>query len=200
MTKVKRTCQKYNIHHSISYICTNIHYSTTMNFTLRPWNNGDIGSLVKYANNKNIARYLTNAFPHPYTHADGEKFIKLFSQDNPTRVFAIDVENEAVGSIGIFPQTDVHCKNAETGYWLAEPFWGKGIVTAAIKQMVEYGFNTFDIDRIFARPFGSNLASQRVLVKAGFKPEARFEKAIFKNGIYEDECYYAIRKNEMIKP
>jgi RimJ/RimL family protein N-acetyltransferase len=171
-----------------------------MKFTLRHWNMGDINSLVKYANNNSIAQNLTNAFPHPYTQADGENFIKLFSQDTPTRVFAIEFNGEAIGSIGIFPQNDVHCKNAEIGYWLAEPFWGKGIVAEAIKQIVEYGFKNFDIERIFARPFGRNLASQRVLIKAGFKSEARFEKAIFKNGVYEDECYYAIRRNEMIKP
>ena len=80
------------------------------------------------------------------------------------------------------------------GYWLAEPFWGKGIITAAIRQMVEYGFKTWDITRIYARPFGSNIASQKVLEKAGFRLEVRFEKTIFKNGVFEDELIYAIRR------
>ena len=86
------------------------------------------------------------------------------------------------------------CKNAELGYWLAEPFWGKGIITYAIQEMVEYGFKTFDITRIFAIPFGTNIASQKALEKAGFILEARLNKTIFKNGEYQDELIYAIRK------
>ena len=82
------------------------------------------------------------------------------------------------------------------GYWLAEPFWGKGIITGAVRQMLEYGFKTFDINRIFARPFGTNIASQKVLEKTGFVLEARFEKTFFKNGEYLDECVYAIRRME----
>jgi RimJ/RimL family protein N-acetyltransferase len=157
----------------------------------------DIDSLVNYANNPKIARYLTNAFPHPYTKADGEKFIATFSNEIPIRVFAIEVNGEAVGSIGIFPQSDIHYKNAEMGYWLAEPFWGKGIITAAIGQMIRYGFETFDIERIYARPFGSNLPSHRVLEKAGFILEARFEQVLIKNGTWEDEYVFAVRKTKI---
>ena len=80
------------------------------------------------------------------------------------------------------------------GYWLAEQYWGQGIITEAIRQMAEYSFTTLDIDRIFARPFGTNTASQRALEKAGFILEARFEKTIFKNGEYQDELFYAVRK------
>ena len=85
--------------------------------------------------------------------------------------------------------------NAELGYWLAEPFWGQGIMSDAVKQIVDYAFNTLEIDRIFARPFGTNLASQKVLEKNNFKLEARFEKTLFKNGEYLDELVYAIRRN-----
>ncbi|MDV7400217.1 GNAT family protein, partial [Arthrospira platensis SPKY1] len=77
--------------------------------------------------------------------------------------------------------------------WLAEPFWGRGIVTEAIKQVVDFAFNTYDINRIFARPFGTNIASQRVLEKAGFTLEARLEKTLYKNGEYLDELIYSVR-------
>ena len=160
---------------------------------LRPWILSDLDYLVKYANNKKIADNLTDAFPHPYTVEDGIKFISMWSLDNPTKAFAIEVNGKPVGSIGIFPQTDIHSKNAEIGYWLAEEFWGFGITTHAVKQIVEYGFNTFNINRIFARPFGSNIGSQKVLEKAGMKLEAKYEKTIFKNGIYLDELVYAVR-------
>lgn len=166
-----------------------------MDFTLRKWTIDDLESLVKYANNRNVAKFLTDVFPHPYTIEDGKTYIEMVIGNYPLNIFAIDIDGKAVGSIGIFPLSDVHKSNAELGYWLAEPFWGNGIVTQAIKQIVEYGFRVFEIDRIFARPFGSNLASQRVLEKAGFKLEARFEKTILKNGEYLDELVYAIRRN-----
>ncbi len=165
-----------------------------MQFTLRPWSLSDIDSLVEYGNNFNIAKNMRNVFPHPYTKEAGLSFIEKMNQFNPAQVFAIDIDSKASGGIGIFPQDDIMCKNAELGYWLAEPFWGTGIITKAIKEMVDYGFKTFDINRIFAIPFGSNIASQKALEKAGFMLEAKLENTIFKNGEYKDELIYAIRK------
>jgi len=158
---------------------------------LRKWNESDLNNLVKYANNIKIANRLTNGFPHPYTEEDGKAYLSTVISDNPTKVFAIEVTGEAVGSIGIFPQTDIHEKNAEMGYWLAEEYWGQGIMVEAIKEITAYGFQTFDIIRIFARPFSTNLQSQRVLEKAGFELEARLKKAIYKNGEFMDELIYA---------
>ena len=165
-----------------------------MDFKLRPWALNDLNSLVKHANNFNVAKFLTDGFPHPYTADDGKKFIDLATKDSPIHIFAIDINGEAVGGIGIHPQTDIHKKNAELGYWLAEKYWGKGIITKAIKEIVAFAFSTYEIDRLFARPFGSNLASQRVLEKAGFTLEARFTRTLFKNGEYLDELVYAIRR------
>ena len=165
-----------------------------MEFTLRSWTTNDLDSLVKYANNYNIAKNLTNKFPHPYSTENGKAFIAYATAETPHHIMAIDICGEAVGGIGIHPQTDVQCKNAEMGYWLAEPFWGHGVISKAIPLMVAYGFDNWDITRIFARPFGSNLASQRVLEKAGFRLEAHFEKTMFKNGEYLDELVYAVRR------
>ena len=165
-----------------------------MEFKLRSWNLDDLESLVKYANNYNIAKNLTNQFPHPYTKKNGEAFIAMATKNNPPNIFAIEINGHATGGIGLHPQHDIHCKNAELGYWLAEPYWGKGIITHAIKQIVAYGFKTFEIDRIFARPFGNNIGSQKALKKSGFVLEGKFDKALYKNGEYLDELIYAIRK------
>jgi [ribosomal protein S5]-alanine N-acetyltransferase len=165
-----------------------------MDFTLRNWTTKDLGSLIKNANNFKIAKNMSNAFPYPYTEKFGRRYINRAITTKPTSIFAISIENEAVGSIGVYPQTDIHCRNAEMGYWLAEEYWGKGIMPEAIRQMVDYSFMNLDIDRIFARPYGTNIASQRVLEKAGFILEARLEKTILKNGEYLDELYYAVRK------
>lgn len=165
-----------------------------MEFILRSWKMEDLDNLVKYANNPKIAANLTDGFPHPYTREKGMTFIEMATKSSPTTIFAIDVKGEAIGGIGLHPQTDIHIKNAELGYWLAEPFWGKGIISNAVKEIVNYGFDNFEINRIFARPFGRNIGSQKVLEKAGFILEAKFDKTIFKNGQFEDEFIYAIRR------
>ena len=165
-----------------------------MNFTLRPWNLKDLDSLVKHANNNNIAKNMTDQFPHPYTEENGKLFIDFATKNNPVHIFAIDVNGEAVGGIGIHPQADIYRKNAELGYWLAEPFWGKGIITKAIPQMLDFAFKTYPITRVYARPYGTNTASQRVLEKSGFKLEARLEKTIFKNGEALDELIYSVKR------
>lgn len=165
-----------------------------MMFTLRKFSKEDAQSLASNANNINIAQFLTNAFPHPYTLEHAFKFIEFANLDGPSHIFAIDIDGVAVGAIGLHPQTDIMCKNAELGYWLAEPFWGRGIITQAVKEMVDYGFTHLDIFRIYARPFGKNMASQKVLEKCGFSLEARFKNTIFKNGEYHDELIYAIRR------
>ncbi len=161
-------------------------------FSLRNWQESDAESLLKYANNYNIAKNLTDKFPHPYTKQNALDFISMM-KESPS-VFAIVLDGEAIGGIGLHQQSDVFCKNAELGYWLGEPFWRQGIITAAIEQAVAYGFENMDITRIFARPFGSNIGSQRVLEKAGFRKEAHFEKTCFKFGNFEDELHYAVRK------
>ena len=107
---------------------------------------------------------------------------------------AIDLEGEAIGAVGVHPQEDVYCKNAELGYWLAEPYWGKGIMTFVVKQMVQYGFEHFQIQRIFARPFEGNTGSMKVLEKAGFTLEAHLKKTFFKEGKFLDEYIYAVRR------
>ncbi|MCB0527809.1 MAG: GNAT family N-acetyltransferase [Saprospiraceae bacterium] len=166
-----------------------------MDFVLRPWRPDDLDDLVRFANNPAIARNMTDQFPHPYSAENGKTFIAFAISETPPRILTIEVEGHAAGGIGLHPQADIHRKNAELGYWLAEPYWGKGIITRAIGQMVEYGFEQWDFDRIFARPFGTNIGSQRALEKAGFVLEARFEKTLFKNGEYLDELIYAVRRS-----
>ena len=165
-------------------------------FTLRPWRETDLPSLVKYANDPTVAGNLMDTFPHPYTEDDGKAFLQRFMANDPQLVLAIEVDGEAAGAVGIHPQGDVYRRNAELGYWLTKPHRGKGIMTEAVQQAVERGFRILpDIDRIFARPYGSNAASQRVLEKAGFTLEARLVGTFFKNGRVEDELIYAVRRS-----
>ncbi len=165
-----------------------------MKFTLRQWKESDKESLVKYAGNPKITQFMSDGFSNISTIEGATKFID-FANSGTNRIYrAIDQNGEAVGGIGISMQSDIYGKNAELGYWLAEPFWGKGIITRAIEMIVSEAFAQFDITRIFAKPFHTSKASHRVLEKAGFKLEAVLEKVVFKDGQYLDECIYAIRK------
>lgn len=166
-----------------------------MQFELRPFQSSDLFSLVKHANNYNIAKNLSNKFAFPYTIDHAIAFINLALSATPTEIFAITINNEAVGSIGVHPKTDIHCKNAEIGYWIGEEFWGNGIMPEAVKLMVNYGFKTFDITRIYASTYDINIKSKRVLEKASFTLEAEFKDTLYKNDTFYDEVVYGIRKS-----
>lgn len=165
-----------------------------IDFALRPWRLDDIDSLVKYANNPHIAQYMTDGFTHPYTIETGMAFIVFANKDTPIHIFAIEVNGEAIGGIGIHLQADIFRKNAEIGYWLAEEYWGNGIISQAILNATDFAFNTYDITRVFARTFESNKASQRVLEKAGYMIEGSYQQTIYKNGAFQNEIVYAKRK------
>jgi len=115
-----------------------------MNITLRPWHINDLENLVVLANNPNIARNLTDQFPSPYTKENGLKFIEFANSGEPQRIFAIDLDGQSIGGIGLHPQSDIERKNAEIAYWLGEPFWGNGIISKVIPQIVDYGFAKLD--------------------------------------------------------
>lgn len=165
-----------------------------MKYKLRDWRLSDLASLVEHANNYQVAKWLTDQFPYPYAEADGLSFIESVLQDKSSLILAITVDGKAVGSIGIFPQSGVHRKSAEIGYWLSEAYWGQGITPRAIREMVNLGFKKYDIVRIFARTFAGNAQSQRALEKAGFTLEARLRNAIFKNKALQDELIYVLLK------
>jgi RimJ/RimL family protein N-acetyltransferase len=165
-----------------------------MHISLRPWSKEDLPELVRQANNAHIARYMSDVFPHPYTLENGKAFMEFANSKHPASVFAIVVNDQPAGSIGLHMQADILRKNYEIGYWLGEEHWGKGIAAEATRQICEYGFANLDCIRIFARIFGNNVASQKVVQKAGFVLEATFEKTIFKNGEFLDELIYALRK------
>lgn len=157
---------------------------------LRPWQPGDAPSLARYADNPRNAAGLRDAFPSPYTSEDARRFIAMATGPSRTIFLAIEVQGEAAGGIGIHPLDDVYRRTAEIGYWLAEPFWGKGIITDAVRAFVPVAFSQTDLVRIQAGIFSNNPASMRVLEKCGFIREAVHRNAITKNGVMMDEVMY----------
>lgn len=167
-----------------------------MEFELRKWRNSDADSVAKYANNINIANNLRNVFPYPYTIKDAKWYVNSCTSNDEIRqcTRAIVVDGEAVGSIGIFIKDDVYCKSGEIGYWLGEPFWNRGIISEAIKQICDFVFQKYDVVRIFSEPYAGNLGSRKVLEKAGFELEGILRKSVYKNGAIFDSCIYSLIK------
>lgn len=158
---------------------------------MRDWQMADAPSIAKYANNRKIWMSLRDAFPHPYKIQDAEAFISRVLEATPTTVFAVATESEAIGSIGVVPGKDVHRHTAEMGYWLAEPFWGKSIMTEAVKCVTAYAIDDLKLDRIYAQPYSTNPASARVLEKAGFTFEGILRSSVIKDGNRLDQHLYS---------
>ena len=153
--------------------------------------------LANALNNKKVLDNLRDGLPFPYTVKDAEDFISAMQNSNKNDIFsfAIVLENKCIGSIGVFRQSNIHLKTAELGYYLAEKYWGKGIMTQAVKEVCDYVFDNSDIIRIFAEPFTYNIASQRVLENNGFCCEGVLKSNAYKNGKVVDMKMYAKLKN-----
>ncbi len=160
-------------------------------YSIRDWREDDAPALAKYANNRKIWLNLRDGFPHPYKLPDAKAFISKANNQNPGTVFAIASQEEAIGSIGLALGSDVHRFAAEMGYWLAEPFWNKGIMTEAVGTFTTYAFEQYNLNRIFAEPYENNPASARVLEKAGFICEGIMKAYAFKDGKILDMYLYA---------
>lgn len=171
-----------------------------MDFVLRPWQRSDAPDVAKYANNDRIAQNLRNIFPYPYTLANAEGFIEsCIASDEKKQMFrAIEVDGRAVGSIALCLGGDVYALTAELGYWLAEDYWGQGIMTRAIRQICEEGFTQWgDLVRIYAVAYAHNAPSRRALEKAGFTLEGVLRQSVFKRNEICDSCMYALLRDEM---
>lgn len=166
-------------------------YREIGDFILRDWRMEDALSIARYGNNRKIWLNLRDGFPNPYTIRDAEAYIRRANETEPRAVFAVATASEAIGSIGLMLGADVHRFSAEIGYWLAEPFWGRGIMTNAVKSMMLYAIHELKLNRISAAPYATNPASARVLEKAGFSREGILRSSVYKNGKVLDQFLYS---------
>jgi ribosomal-protein-alanine N-acetyltransferase len=160
-----------------------------LEITLRHFERNMAARLVLLANNVNVSANGRNSFPYPYTISDAHKWIDFCCDKRNINIFnrAVFCNDEFVGGIGVVRQEDIHQNNAEIGYWLGEPYWGRNIMTAAVTQMTGWLFENTSISRLYAGVFATNRASMRVLEKAGYHLEAIHRKAIIKNSVVLDE-------------
>jgi ribosomal-protein-alanine N-acetyltransferase len=163
---------------------------------IRSWRDGDQPSLARHANDLLVWRNVRDHFPHPYTVADADAWIARVVGHVPETQFAIEVNGEVAGGVGLMLQEDVARHSAEIGYWLGQAYWGRGIMTGVVRRMTRYGFTSLDLYRVYALVFEWNPASRRVLEKAGYVLEGRLRKAVIKDGQLLDQFVYAVTRED----
>ena len=169
-----------------------------MKCKIRKWKLTDAKDIAVALSNKKIQDNLRDGLAYPYSEQDGIDFISsmLSANEDETFAFAITLDDKVIGSIGVFRQQNIHRQTAEMGYYIAEEYWGKGIMTDAVKQICEYVFKNSDILRIYAEPFAYNTGSCRVLEKAGFQYEGTLRNNAVKNGKVIDMKMYSLLREE----
>ncbi|MDR7088333.1 GNAT family N-acetyltransferase [Cellvibrio fibrivorans] len=156
---------------------------------LRKFEQKDEALLVSYLNDETQTHFLSARLPQPYTNEAAQWWVNTGSKIGV--VYAIIHNGIFVGSISAIPGEFEKQKTAEIGYWVAKPYWGKGIASEALQKFTDFLFQNTDFIRLNASVFEGNLASANVLQKCGYKLEAVLEKAIYKNGMVFNEMLYS---------
>ena len=167
-----------------------------MDISIRKWKIEDAEQLKNAINNEKILDNLRDGIPYPYTIENAQEFITqtLNAPKDSQYSWAILVDNKVIGSVGVFRKDNIHYQTAEIGYYIAEEYWGNGIMTKVITEVCNYIFNETDIIRIFAEPFAYNIPSCKVLEKAGFELEGILRNNAIKNNKILDMKMYSIIK------
>lgn len=161
---------------------------------IRPWVAADAPDLAFAISNPNVLNNLRDGLPYPYTPRDALAYINSLTDTGISEhyAWAIQANGKAIGNIGVTRQPNIHHLTAEMGYYIAQPYWGQGYATNAIKEVCRRVFESTDIVRIYAEPFAHNLGSCRALEKAGFSLEGVLKSNAFKNGQMLDMKLYAL--------
>lgn len=154
----------------------------------------DIPDIVRYASNERISDYTVN-LPHPYAERDAVYWINLAHQGlkaGTHYIFAIRLKGDRrfVGGIGL--TVERRFNRAEIGYWMAEPFWGKGLTTEATEAIIEFGFEKLGLKKLTSSHLAKNPASGRVLQKSGLTKEGELKAHVLKKSEYHDLIVYGI--------
>ncbi len=170
-----------------------MHFSVFGPITVSPIEPADRAACVRWLNDREIYQQ-TLRIPHPYTEQDFDQWLEIVqstaAQFGEPIHFAIREHDELVGGIGLEGLVAGHC--VEIGYWLARPWWGRGIMTAVVRAVCDYAFSRWGVVRITAHVFESNPASARVLEKCGFQCEGLLRKARRKEGRFLHCWIYAL--------
>ncbi len=161
--------------------------------SIREYKEQDAESNQKHANNPNVARYLFQSFPSPYTLNDSIWWISVGHKALRGMHRAIDLDGECIGSIGATPGVMEDRFSWEIGYWIGQDHWKKGYGFNALSHMTDYVFHNTNARRLFAPVLGPNKASMRLLEKCGYNLEGVHECSVFREseGGFLDEHIFA---------
>lgn len=157
---------------------------------LRPWVPADKASLIANANNRAVWLNLGEVFPHPYTDADADDWFRMAASADRSVRLAIELNGAAIGGAGAHAGEGIFVRSARFGYWLGEPYWGKGLMTAAARALLDYLKADARFVRLEARVLEWNPSSMRVLEKLGFERVAVLRKSVTKDGQLIDSVLY----------
>ena len=167
---------------------------------LRPFEIRDAAAVQKLAGDRAIADTTVN-IPHPYEDGMAENWIanhRTQFEDGTNAVFAITkkTSTELIGAIGL--EVDGPSRKAELGYWIGVPYWNKGYASEAAAELVRFGFEELDLNRIGAGHFSRNPASGRVMQKIGMTHEGRVRQGAKRWGAFEDLEMYGLLHSEWL--
>lgn len=157
---------------------------------VRPWRRSDRDSLLRHADNVNVSRYLSLRFPYPYRPSDADAFFALLGSQADPEAWAIEVEGEAVGGIGVRRGAAEFAHSGELGYWLGEAFWRRGIVGAAVRVAVPFAMARWNLSRLTAYADVRNEGSIHVLEGAGFVREGLVRARAIRDGEVHDHVAF----------
>lgn len=167
---------------------------------LRPFHFNDASVVQELAGDKYIAE-MTLYIPHPYEDGIAEEWIKTHSVNfDEDRLLELAIEhkedNHLIGAISI--GINRKFEHGELAYWIGRKYMNNGYCTEAAKGMLRYAFKELKLNRVFARHFGKNPSSGKVMEKIGMKYEGLLRQHVRKWDQYEDLVYYGLLKDEYL--
>lgn len=164
----------------------------TERLLLRPFRESDAEAFFECCQNPNIGN---NAGwkPHESLEESQEILRSVFISQSGIWAIILKEDGRLIGSVGIIPDSKRENPQARMlGYWLDESHWGKGYMTEAVQSVLDYGFNTLQLNLITANCYPHNERSQQVLKRYGFIYEGTLHQAelTYDGHLYDHQCYY----------
>lgn len=163
---------------------------------IRQINTTDKARLIELIGNPEVSKFMSDRVPYPYTAQHADTFFEVVKNTPNDLFFAVTLNGEFIGGAGLHRQQLNHAKNIELGYWIGQPYWNKGYATQTVKLTLQAAFALPEIEKVFARVFEGNTASDKVLLKNGFTHEGTLRKHILKNNKLLDEKYFGLLRNQ----
>ncbi len=166
---------------------------------LRPLRPSDAASIYAYARDPEVLRYTL--LPSPYRPSDSSRFVrtamsKKWQQKCIVRAIVPKPGRALAGVISL--DLNIGNRRCYIGYWLARPYWGKGLAKEALQLMLRMAFQTLNLSKATSSVMHPNLRSYRLLDWAGFRLEGRLRRQILRNGEWYDELLYGLLREEWV--